>query len=154
MVEVRMPLFDRLVDLDPGSEREGRPLRTLDREGLRESVRRELERLLNTRTAVPIKRVEERERTVIDYGIPDFSGFAAANPDDQRRLEGIIARAIEAFEPRLREVRVALEPGTGDKQRLRGVIEAMLVVEEVTEPLSFRTVFHSDGVEVRGHANQ
>ena len=35
--DARAPLIDRLVDLDPRSSREGRPLRTLSREELRES---------------------------------------------------------------------------------------------------------------------
>src|SRR6266852_2309925 len=85
-IEVRMPLFDRLVDRDPRLAREERPLRTLDRGGLYESVRRELERLLNTRCPFPAHQLGGHERSVIDYGIPDFAGFSARSFADREQL--------------------------------------------------------------------
>lgn len=151
--EVRMPLFDRLVDEgrlergDPAAmerdrftHREARPLRTLDRAGLRESVRRELEQLFNTRCPVPAHQLAERPRSVIDYGIPDFSSFSPRNFNDRQRLAGILCKAIEIYEPRLSNVRVAVEPMPGDDMALLGAIEASVVVEGVSEPLSFETV--------------
>ncbi len=139
-VHVRAPLFDRLVDLDPKSKAEVHPVRSLDRAGLRESVRRELERLLNTRISIPARELEGRELTVIDYGIPDFSTYSDANQMDWKRLEEVLARVIQAFEPRLREVRVRVESYRSQSQRLRARIDAMLVAERVAEPVSFPAV--------------
>ena len=139
---VRAPLFDRLVDLDPRSPGEPRPLRTLDRAGLRESVRRELERLLNTRTSLPVDRLEERQDlTVLEYGIPDLSAFSAGSTEDQKRLVSIVTRAVAAFEPRLTEVRAVFESldTTGRLAELR--VDAVLTFDEVREPVSFPTVF-------------
>jgi type VI secretion system protein ImpF len=136
-VRARMPLLDRLVDTDPRSPAEPRPARTLDREGLRDSVRRELERLLNTRSSLPADRLESRELTVIDYGIPDLSAFSAGDPDDQRRLAAIVARTVAAFEPRLRDVKVAAGSFLAADRSLPLTLEATLVAESWSEPVSF-----------------
>ena len=92
-VEVRTLLFDRLVDRDPKLRHEVRPMRTLDRRGLKESVRRDLELLLNTRCPLPAHRIPPRDRSVVDYGIPDplgpdlaeiAKGLSGASPNEAR----------------------------------------------------------------------
>src|ERR1700730_10032726 len=152
-IEVRTPLFDRLVDRDPRLQREERPLRTLDRGGLYESVRRELERRLNTRCPLPAHRLAGRERSVIDYGIPDFSGLSARSFADREQLAELLRQAVAAFEPRLAEGRVRLEPAPGDDLALPGRIEALLRVGAVPEPVSFVTVLQLKEGEVRVHAS-
>jgi type VI secretion system protein ImpF len=151
-IEVRMPLFDRLVDRDPRLRREVRPLRTLDRRGVRESVRRELELLFNTRCPFPAHRMAGRERSVIDYGIPDFSTFSPRSFEDRERLAEVLRRAVEAFEPRLAQVRVRVEPLPGDDLALAGRVEALLLTESVPEPVSFDTVLQMREGKVEVHA--
>ncbi len=138
-MEVRMPLFDRLVDRAPRLRHEPRPARTLDRRGLRESVRRELERLLNTRCPIPAHRLADRPRSVIDYGLPELSGFSPQRVEDCERLAERIRRAVEVFEPRLAEVRVRLEPALGNVFSLTGHIEAVFLGDPVPEPVVFHT---------------
>jgi type VI secretion system lysozyme-like protein len=152
--EVRAPLFDRLVDRDPRLHGEPRPFRTLTPGELRESVRCELSRLLNTREPLPSRALGDRTRTVIDYGVPDFSSYSPRNHDDRQRLAEALRQAIDAYEPRLRQARVAVEPVPGDDQALVGRIDALLVVEEVHEPISFATIFESDRVEVLADAGE
>lgn len=143
-----MPLFDRLIDRELHFPKEVRPLRTVDPKGLRASIQRELARLVNTRVQLPLDRLERRLRTVIDYGIPDFGSFSARNHEHRDRLEVILARTIEAYEPRLEDVRVVLEePGT-DATTLNGKIDAMLVLGEAREPISFATLLSADQGEI------
>jgi len=152
-VEVRTPLFDRLVDRDPWVRREvGRPQRTLDRRGLRESVRLELERLFNTRCPLPAHRLADRARSVIDYGIPELTGFSARNVEDRDRLAELFRRAVEAFEPRLEDVRVRLEPVPGDDLSLAGFIEGILRTDDVPEPVSFIVAADTRRGKVEVHA--
>lgn len=139
-IHVPAPLFDRLVDTDPRTREERRPRRTLDREELRASVRRELERLLNTRSSLPAPELRSRELTTLEYGMPDFSSYSAAAPDDQALLAATVARVVSAFEPRLREVRVSVQRYEDPRQALWITIEARLEVGEVSEPVSFPTV--------------
>jgi type VI secretion system protein ImpF len=134
----RALLFERLVDLDPKAHKEEpRPLRILNKQELKESVRRELGRLLNTRSSTPTPLFGEEELTVLDYGIPDFSSFSAHNADDHRRIETIIKRAISAFEPRLHEVRITVEPFRNSDWSLWVKIDAFLVMDSFTEAVSF-----------------
>lgn len=149
--QVHIPLFDRLVDRDRFLRRELVQMRTVDRRGVKESVRRELEQLFNTRCPLPAHLHHTRPRTVIDYGIPDFSTLVARNPDDRVRLANILRRAIEIYEPRLANVRVAVDTVNGDELSLCGVITADLVFDGVPEPVLFTTALQmkEGSVEVR-----
>jgi len=146
-----MPLFDRLVDRSRLLHADLTPVRTLDRGGVRKSVRRELEQLFNTRCPIPSHRLGTRERSVVDYGIPDFSTFHARNPDDQKRIAAILKKAIEAYEPRLADVKVTMNPIEGDDFMLTGTIEATLIVDNTREAALFETVLQmkEGSVEVR-----
>ncbi|MDD2390575.1 MAG: type VI secretion system baseplate subunit TssE, partial [Desulfobacterales bacterium] len=92
--KARASLMDRLVDQHPASHREARPLRTLSRKRLKESLSRDLEWLLNTRTSLPAAVFDEMDLTVIDYGIPDFGSCFTANEEDHKRLAGRVKKAI------------------------------------------------------------
>ena len=138
---VRRPLFDRLTDLEPERQIEVRPARSLERRGLKESVRRELECLFNTRIPLAAEAVQGRPRTVLEYGVPDFSTYSPHNPDDVRRLEEHLREAVEAFEPRLDEVAVKAHTAVPGKQGLGVQVDAVMIIDGVREPVSFPTVF-------------
>jgi type VI secretion system protein ImpF len=125
------------------------PAHTLSREGLRESVRRELHTLLNTRSALPAAVYLERELTVIDYGIPDLSDFSAAHPEDRARLAAVVQRAVAAFEPRLVEARVTVAGFDAGECSLRLDLEATLVVDDWRAPVSFLTLLGVKRAEAR-----
>ena len=130
-------LFERLVDENPAVQREAQPFRIYDVAGVRASVERELGRLLNTRCPLPASAVGERDRTVIDYGIPDFAYMAASSGTDVEKLARILERAIAAYEPRLKEVHVSLEPASRNNAGVVGTISGILAVGSVNEPVSF-----------------
>jgi type VI secretion system lysozyme-like protein len=149
MAEARRLLFDRLVDLEPEQKLEVDPRRTDDREGLRASVRSELGRLFNTRAPLRPAQLLERQRTVIDYGIPDPLAFSAENDEDRALFARHLELAIAAYEPRLRQVRVACARGAG-AGTLEATITATLRFDRVDEPIAFPTLFSAAGAEVRG----
>jgi type VI secretion system lysozyme-like protein len=135
----RALLFERLADDEPRRRAavEDEPLAVLDRAALRRSVRRELERLLNTRCTLPA--MDRRARTTLEYGIPDFSHMQTRDTGVREQIADSVRRAVEAYEPRLRQVRVSVEPSPADDQerRLTVRVEAMLVVGDVAEPVAF-----------------
>ncbi|NOT07641.1 MAG: type VI secretion system baseplate subunit TssE [Gemmatimonadales bacterium] len=132
-----IPLFERFIqDAEPGRE----PPRTLDREGLLESVRREVGRILNTRCQVAAGELAPGERTTIDYGLPDIAPFFTAAGTDQARAARLAVDAITAFEPRLRNVGVGIRPEVTGGRGLIFQIDALLVVGDVVEPISFPIV--------------
>lgn len=136
-INVRRPLFDRLVDTEPRVDRESRPLRTLDRAGLKESVRRELELLFNTRSPVPVHRIPGEPRSVINYGIPDLAVYSPQNPDHRVELAEIIRRAAAVYEPRLVNVKVRIVPVPGRYLAVGAQIEGAVVIDGVPEQVSF-----------------
>lgn len=134
----RVPLFDRLVDEHRHQRSEPRPRRSLDREELRESVRRELARLLATRCPVSGDIALARRRSTIDYGLPDLEiGGRALVKEDRLRIARLLRQTIEAFEPRLQRVEVEVLERQDGGARLVVAIRAMLVTERVRESLNF-----------------
>jgi len=147
----RALLFERLVDLEPASSQESPPFRVLDRQALEQSVRREVARVLNTRCPRPERLQEEGERTVINYGLPDFTFLVAASGGDRQRLADEIARALAAYEPRLTQVRVTLDPVDGNPSALAGRIEAILAIGMVGEPVAFPMMVQLKAGEIELH---
>ncbi|MGE3540629.1 MAG: type VI secretion system baseplate subunit TssE [Candidatus Tectimicrobiota bacterium] len=150
----RALLFDRLVDMAPREPVEAQPRKTFTRAALRESVRRELEGLLNTRCPVGTPERDPRARSVIDYGLPDCAQFSPESEADQQRLAQLLGETITAFEPRLRQVRVTVEAFQEQQKTLQVRIEAVLVVDAIIEPITFMVLAqHDQGVfQVHAHA--
>lgn len=123
------PLFDRLRSSKAGGEHQ--PLRALTPTELRDSVARELDWLLNTRSPTLAAEYASRTLTILDYGLPDLSGFSAQNSDDQRRIERLISRAVSAFEPRLEQRQVVVSPHPAQPQQLCVSIEGHIGAEPV-----------------------
>jgi type VI secretion system protein ImpF len=146
----RALLFERLIDLEPEKrEVEDEPFRVLGVAALRESVRRELEQLLNVRCSVPLRQLASTERSVINYGLPDFSSLSAASGDDQNLLVEIIRSTVAFFEPRLREVSVTVTRIAREERALSVTVGGVLAVGHVWEPISFPVYFK--GAEVVVH---
>ena len=147
-MQVAKPLFDRLVDLEPAEPNEARPRRTMNREELLESVRLELERLFGTTSPLPPSRLVGRERTTIDYGIPDPVSFSAVNPDHQEVFARLLEKAVAAYEPRLLAPRIevlrATLPGTLELR-----LAAYLRVDEVKLPIHFPILIRDKEATVR-----
>ncbi|HSU13842.1 type VI secretion system baseplate subunit TssE [Longimicrobium sp.] len=135
----RALLFERLVDMDHRSRGEQDPARVLDPQELRVSVRRELERLLNTRCALAAEVLETRERTTLEYGLPDFGHLQTRDTGAHKLIAEEVRRAVAAYEPRLKQVTVAVERSAGpdEERRLTVRVDAMIVVGDVMEPVSF-----------------
>jgi type VI secretion system protein ImpF len=131
-----VPLFDRL---EGGTEslRATGTYRVLDARALRDSVQRDLSRLLNTRRSLRGSLRQLAEGTVLDYGLPDFSALTPASDADRGMLAKLVAGQIAAHEPRLRNVRVVFEPDANNPKAVQGVILASLAMGVVYEPVTF-----------------
>jgi len=143
-VHGRRPLlFDRLEAGE--SSLSGKPYRVDEWNAVRQSVADELNNLLNTR--LPPGRWEpiSEPQTVIDYGIPDFSSLSAGSDIDRAMMAEVIAKKIAAFEPRLSQVRLQLQPDLTDQSSLLGSIEANLTIESLIQPVSFPLQISTEG---------
>ncbi|BCG04344.1 hypothetical protein PPGU19_089120 (plasmid) [Paraburkholderia sp. PGU19] len=93
-----MPLFDRLAASGEAQ--------LSGADALRESVARELGRLLNTRSRLTFEQFAVCDGTVLDYGVPDFSERSLHSGSDRDAIADVVKRAITLFEPRLANVTV------------------------------------------------
>jgi type VI secretion system protein ImpF len=140
---VTLSVLDRLIDLDPRNSKEVPPTRTQSERMLRDAVRRDLEWLLNTRriAVVPDEGLKELNRSVYLFGLPDFTGFSIATPNDKTKLIRQLQNAVKIFEPRIAKPRIIpLETESAGARTLRFRIEGLLLMDPEPEHVSFDTV--------------
>lgn len=149
-VRVSLSVLDRLIDYEPEVSREAPASRTKSLRLLKQAVRRDLEWLFNTRQtpALPAG-LSEALRSVYAYGLPDFTNLSSRNISDHSRLRRAVEMAIEAFEPRLEDVQVIVEPAVDTVRMLQFRIDARLKLDPVPEPVTFDTSFHIGSAEFR-----
>lgn len=140
-----MSVFDRLLDYDPKATRESAVSTQMALKELKQSIRRDLEWLLNTRRSVidipPA--LTEVSRSVAAYGLPDLTSVNIDSKAEQNRLVKSVEDALATFDPRFKNPRVFLEPSTKVERELRFRIEAILDIEPAPEPVVFDTVLQT-----------
>lgn len=129
-------LFERLAEAGPGAPGSS-PRRDDDRAAVEASVAREVAALLGTRIEPAIDAIDPRDRTVLDYGLPDFTGLSPQSATDRERLARSIERAITAFEPRLASPRVAVFADEGGAHTVSVAITGILTVNDVAAAYNF-----------------
>ena len=140
-IRVNPSVLDRLIDYEPEYSREAPASRVKNLRILKQSVRRDLEWLFNTRaTAVVPPELKEVWSSVAVYGLPDMTTLSGRNLGDKAKLRRSVERVLETFEPRLEGVVVTVdaEPGAGLALKFR--IDGRLRVDPAPEPVSFDTL--------------
>ena len=138
-----LPSFlDRLIDAGR-NESSGTVVYTLEQ--MIDTVRADIEELLNTRQSQPMfdcpyPLVKE---SILAYGLPDLNSIPGASARDSDAIGEHIAGLIENFEPRLRNVRVEIDSeatssGHDDRQ-IRFQISGSLNVDPAPE-VGFETI--------------
>jgi type VI secretion system protein ImpF len=129
---------------------------------LREAVRRDIEALFNTERyeSTPMMADWEAEhlvanvqdladfpevrRSVVNFGVPSFSGRSSRDFDKEALAKEIRA-VLTTFEPRLKEGATKVEVTLGDKSGgLKIEIDAVLVTNPTPERLRLRTTVNLD----------
>ena len=132
-------LIDRLVDA-PLPADTGRGVSVQE---FRDSVSRDLENLLNTRSEgarlIP-DTFQECRASSLTYGILDFSSYSVLNPQDRDRIRRSLEQTIGLHETRLTRVRVILEPQRGGDRALRFRVDALLDMGDENEKVQFDAV--------------
>jgi type VI secretion system protein ImpF len=128
---------------------------------LREAVRRDIEALFNTERfeSAPLLSDLEAEqmtdsptsladfpevrRSVVNYGVPSFSGRSSRD-FDRDVLAREIRAVLAAFEPRLKESATKVTVNLGDKTGLKIEIDAVLIMTPTPERMRLRTTINLD----------
>lgn len=155
---LRPSILDRLIDNDPSNRVEVDPDQHQKLKELRQSVRRDLENLLNTRMRIaePDDKYVNLKHSLLNYGLPDLATVNISNVDKRREFVQQLERLLLDFEPRFKTVSVNYQENSDSVERtLRFRIDATLyadpspevvIFDSVLEPVS-RTV----NVEEAGH---
>ena len=136
-----LPLLDRLIDDDPFNSSDPPARYVLDEptieKAIREAIGRDLEVLLNTRQRLiqPLQGGREPSRSILDFGLAAVRGTNLATATGRKELGRSIEAAIRCYEPRLKDVKVDVEPGITPLDPLWLVIDAKLAVGLDTDPM-------------------
>lgn len=135
-------ILDRLIDNDPDLSKETAQDRYLDIRQIKAQVVHDLENLLNTRRHIfdPPDEFREVNESLFTYGVTDFTSQNPGNISVRKAVKQDMEKVISRFEPRLKNVSIVVE-GDSMINSLRFRINAMLVVEPESEPVSFDTFF-------------
>ena len=133
-------LFDRLLDAEP--DKTADPPRTRQKQvaDALESLRRDLETVLNTRRCpkTPSKVLPRLRRSLLTYGVGDFIGANMITREQRQMFATTIEEAIRESEPRFRNLSVSvMDPRDAAERVLRLRIEAMVVLEDSAVPVLF-----------------
>lgn len=101
------------------------------------SVAAHLAKMLNTRAG--------SVQTLADYGLPDLNDMRLSLHDSLSQARLAIENFIEAYEPRLSNVRVISLPRDHDQLRLAFSIEGLLEVEGFKRQVSFSARLDGSG---------
>ncbi|MCX7888222.1 MAG: type VI secretion system baseplate subunit TssE [Rhodobacteraceae bacterium] len=130
-------------------------------EVLKQAVRRDIEALFNTERmearlfATDIERLTHEDpadivsefpevrRSVLNYGVPAFSGRRAADIDAEA-LARELREVIATFEPRFKREGMKVTVDTTDKRGMRVSIDGILMLSPVPERMRFATTIDLD----------
>ncbi len=130
-----VPLFDRL-----GLELvnfEGINNNYLTPVGVEQSVLAELNRLVSTRSKLTFDEFVKNDLTVLDYGLPDFTGYSVQNDDHRIAVKNAVVKAIEVYEPRLKKINVSIFSNNSSKNISYFGIDAVLILGQEFQRVNF-----------------
>lgn len=145
-VGVAASLVDRLIDLDPDVKQEAHATPWDEMRAFRAAVCRDLTALLNTRRAEEDfpERYEEAGKSLLNFGIADFTSYDLKSGVEQERVRRSIESAVRQFEPRLARVTVTIDEPDPLRPVLQFQISAMLRTEPAAEAVVFDVSLQRD----------
>ncbi len=144
--KLRPSILDRLLDNEPYNQTEVDPGKHQRLKELRNSVRRDLERLLNSRYRVvePPEEFEEIEHSLLNYGMPDLATVNIIDNDKRKEFTNKLEIILRQYEPRFKTVKVQyLDNKDTTDRTLRFRIDAVLYADPAPEVVVFDSVLES-----------
>ena len=141
--KLRPSIFDRLMDDQPHISHEVDSAQDHKLAELRQSVRRDLEHLLNTRYRIvePGDSYPEVNNSILNYGLPDLATVNISDIEKRKAFTHHLERILITFEPRFKEVKVAYVDNKDMTDRtLRFRIDAVLYADPTPEVIVFDSI--------------
>jgi len=147
-------LIDRLIDNDPQQRKEALDARVLSRQQLRAAVLRDLSWLFNDTRMEPEvnssrtedialwKSLEFARRSVLNYGMPAFSGVTLSSMDTDE-IERAVVEAIRNFEPRIDPATLEVEVRS-DVNDLQNTLQLVIRGQMWSQPVPLELLLSAD----------
>jgi type VI secretion system protein ImpF len=138
--EFRASILDRLLDDEPQTQTDIDKSRHQQLRELRDSVRRDLQNLLNTRHRMvsPPEEYSQLEISLLNYGLPDLAAINIADLEKKRSFTRLLEKILSDFEPRFKTVKVQHIANTNTTDRtLKFRIDATLYADPAPEIIVF-----------------
>jgi type VI secretion system protein len=130
-------LLERIARREERGRTRSEASATENLEGLMESVRTNLARLLNSRQGM-----SEAQQ---DYGLPSLTDVTVGSGDYVRMLQESIRQTVEKYEPRLRRIRITLQEQESSAEHLVFRVDAVLVGRSGEHRVWYETAVNAAG---------
>ena len=140
---LRPSILDRLFDNDPKSRVEAEKDKHQQLKDLRNSVRRDLENLLNTRFRMvePDSAYKELEYSLLNYGLPDLATVNINDFNKKKEFTRQLENMFRKYEPRFKTVSVNFIDHKDSADRtLRFRVNATLYADPAPEVVVFDSI--------------
>lgn len=144
--KLRPSILDRLLDDEPHNQTEQDPGQHQLIKQLRNSVRRDLESLLNTRYNVvkPPDDLIEVEKSLLNYGLPDLATINITDAKKRDQFTLSLQKTLEEYEPRFKTVKVSYIDNKDETDRtLRFRIDAVIYADPLPQVVVFDSILES-----------
>ena len=141
--EFRPSILDRLLDEAPHIQVEADKNRHQQMRELRNSVKRDLQNLLNTRYRMlaPPDEFKHLELSLLNYGLPDLATINIADVEKKKNFTRLLEKILRNFEPRFKTVKVTHQDSKDNTDRtLKFRIDATLYADPAPEMVVFDSV--------------
>lgn len=138
--KLRPSILDRLLDNDPGNTQEKDIEQHQKLKQLRNSVRRDLENMLNTRFRMvePSSEYPELQKSLLNYGLPDLATINIFDKIKRQEFIEHLETLLTEFEPRFKSVKINFMENTNTADKtLRFKIDALLYADPSPEVVVF-----------------
>ena len=138
--KLRPSILERLLDDEPTlrSDRDLGQHQYIRQ--LRDSVRRDLENLLNTRCCIvgPPDDLRELDKSLLNYGLPDLATVNIVDAKKRNEFTERLQKTLLEFEPRFKSVKVTYNEAADSNDRtLHFRIDAVIYAEPQPEVIVF-----------------
>ncbi len=136
------PLMDRLLN-DSKTSSYARPQAVITQ--IRESVRRDLESLFNTRSCAhsPARHFTHLQKSLLNFGLPDLTTVNFSSKEDRKSFCSQVESVIKRYEPRVKSAKVSINDKIDvEDPTIRFRVEAVLHVSPSEEVIVFDSAFN------------
>jgi len=140
---LRASVLDRLIDDDPKSNVETETSKHQKLRDLRNSVKRDLENLLNTRYRIvsPAEELDELQVSILNYGLADLATINTTDVAKRKAFTRNLESLLRTYEPRFKSVTVTPQNvNESDDRTLRFRIDATIYADPSPEVVVFDSV--------------